>query len=348
MDKRKKTYYKIKPLLSYLPTNTLSVLIKKGEVGRGNGINSIINLDNKKIFVKSIPLTQKEYDNSFDTKNLYNLPTYYNYGVGSAGINCWRELIMHIKTTNWVLSGEIENFPLLYHYRIVKSNKKPTVSEWEKEELKDHIKYWGGNNNIGKYILDKEMAPYHIILCLEYIPVELETVLTINMINSYIKNINKILIFLGKKNIIHFDSHASNIVTNGKTIYLTDFGLTLDKTFNLSKTEINFFNKNKYYDYGLSYYQLVMPLLKTIQTNKILEKKYKDPNDDYGYGLVFAKFISDKERNMKNDKEIDNKYKNILTKYKEIIVLYEKFRWTLEINNKKDTIFPNNKIKNLI
>ena len=140
MDKRKKTYYKIKPLLSYLPTNTLSVLIKKGEVGRGNGINSIINLDNKKIFVKSIPLTQKEYDNSFDTKNLYNLPTYYNYGVGSAGINCWRELIMHIKTTNWVLSGEIENFPLLYHYRIVKSNKKPTVSEWEKEELKDDVR----------------------------------------------------------------------------------------------------------------------------------------------------------------------------------------------------------------
>ena len=32
------------------------------------------------------------------------------------------------------------------------------------------------------------------------------------------------------------------------TIYLTDYGLVLDKDFNLSKKELLFYNKNKYYD----------------------------------------------------------------------------------------------------
>ena len=64
----------------------------------------------------------------FSTKNLYDLPTYYQYGVGSAGFGVFRELVANIKTTNWVLQGAIANFPLLYHARIIPfSGERPDV-----------------------------------------------------------------------------------------------------------------------------------------------------------------------------------------------------------------------------
>lgn len=75
-------------------------------------------MGSEKVFVKRIPLTDLGHENPFSARNLYSLPTFYNYGVGSAGFGAFRELFAHAKTTNWVLAGEIETFPLLSHYRI--------------------------------------------------------------------------------------------------------------------------------------------------------------------------------------------------------------------------------------
>ena len=76
MEKRINNYYKFNTDLTNISTDKLNKLIKDGKIGKGYGINAIIKVNNSKIFVKSIPVTQKEYDNSFDTRNLYNLPTY--------------------------------------------------------------------------------------------------------------------------------------------------------------------------------------------------------------------------------------------------------------------------------
>ena len=70
----------------------------------------------------------------FDTSNLYNLPTYYNYPIGSAGINCFRELMMHIKTTKWVLEGKMDNFIMMYHYRIIKK-ENIIIDKQQKENI---------------------------------------------------------------------------------------------------------------------------------------------------------------------------------------------------------------------
>ncbi len=86
-------------------TNTKSEIKKQGDYG-------IIKLENNNIFFKKIPLSEKFAKNQFNTKNLYNISVNCNYGFGTAGINPWRELITNIKTSNWVLTGEIENFPL--------------------------------------------------------------------------------------------------------------------------------------------------------------------------------------------------------------------------------------------
>lgn len=71
------------------------------------------------MFVKRIPLTDVEHRRWFSTRNHFRMPTFYNYGVGSAGFGAWRELVAHIKTTNWVLEGACPNFPLLLHWRLL-------------------------------------------------------------------------------------------------------------------------------------------------------------------------------------------------------------------------------------
>lgn len=85
------------------------------------GKSALITLDDNPVFVKKLPLTDFEQDpkNFMSTANIFDLPLNYQYGVGSAGFGAWRELAAHVMTTNWVISGECENFPMLYHSRIL-------------------------------------------------------------------------------------------------------------------------------------------------------------------------------------------------------------------------------------
>ncbi len=104
----------------------------------------------------------------FSTANIYRLPTYYNYGVGSYGFGVFREIVAHIKTTNWVLDGSIEYFPLLYHWRIVpRARSNNPIDE---DRHKEHIRYWNSSKRIDQFIRDWAAAQYEAILFLEHIP----------------------------------------------------------------------------------------------------------------------------------------------------------------------------------
>lgn len=161
------TYCKLSTHFAYLDDEQLNSLFDSEGNARGWGENHIIKVGKSKVFVKKIPLAELESNHMFSTRNLYDLPTYYNYGVGSAGFGVFRELLTHIRTTNWVLQGAIENFPLMYHYRIVprSGEKKDLDMEWYER----YVGYWNSNENIGKYIVDRTNAKYEVILFLEYI-----------------------------------------------------------------------------------------------------------------------------------------------------------------------------------
>ena len=165
---RRDTYYKLNTHLAHVDNEQLNSLFDDVDKTGGRGTNSIIKLGKSKVFVKRIPVTEIEYNHMFSTKNLYSLPTYYNYGVGSAGFGVFRELVTHIKTTNWVLEGSIENFPLMYDYRIVPRSGKN--AEMDMKEHTEYVEYWNSNKNIGKYIIDRINAKYETVLFLEYIP----------------------------------------------------------------------------------------------------------------------------------------------------------------------------------
>ena len=211
-------YNKLNVQLNYISDDEIIKIIGKTKKS-GFSANTTIEIDKIKIFVKSIILTELEYKNKYNTSNLFNLPLYYNYGIGSYGINCWREVLMHIKTTNYVLNGECENFPLLYHYRIIET--KPT-------KLKFDFKYWNSNNNIKNYIDAKSKSKYKILLFIEYFPKVVNEWLLENKnnIHSFYKQSLNIINFLNLKNIIHFDTHNRNfVVDSNNTIYLTYYGI---------------------------------------------------------------------------------------------------------------------------
>jgi hypothetical protein len=83
----------------------------------------LLDINNTKIFVKKIPLTdlEREPKNINSTANLFELPFSCHIGVGSPGFSSWRELFTHKLTTNWVLTGECQNFPIMYDWRILPS-----------------------------------------------------------------------------------------------------------------------------------------------------------------------------------------------------------------------------------
>lgn len=232
------------------------------ESSTGWGLNHIIVLGQLKVFVKRVPVTNIEFDNQFSTTNLYELPTYCHYGFGSTGFGVFRELVTHIKTTNWVLEGAIATFPLMYHYRIIPLDGQRADVDMNRH--KSYVEYWGNSANAGKYMLDRAIANHELVLFLEYIPHVLETWLLLNpnKLQQPLDDLRMTIDFLRTKGIIHFDAHFRNVLTDGDQIYLTDFGLVLDKSFALTSDEESFFKENTFYDYGevlRNFGQLIRP-----------------------------------------------------------------------------------------
>lgn len=142
INDRMRLYYELNTKLSYLSNDEIyNLMLATKQNVKGFGTNAILELGDDKIFVKTIRITDREYNNLFDSSNLFKLPPYYNYGIGSYGFNGFRELLMHVKTTNFVLDGESENFPLMYHYRIIKN--LPITIQKSEEYIDNYKKKMG-------------------------------------------------------------------------------------------------------------------------------------------------------------------------------------------------------------
>lgn len=343
MNNRLKKYNKIKDILHYTSTTDLIKLVFKGIVGQGYGINSIIDVNDTKIFTKTIPVTKIDLENMYNTSNIHNLPTYYNYGVGSAGFGCWRELAFHIKASNWVVDNKCPNFPILYHYRIIEN--KTVATKFEKYKFnKRNFEYWNSNENIELYIKNRSNTNHFIVMCLEYFPLTLyKTNIIKENVYWYQKQILTIISFLKKQEVIHFDAHPGNLVTDKKILILTDFGLVLDKSFSLSKQEISFFNRNTNYDKATLISYISSSIFNYIfEPNilKIFKKKYNV--DETTKKEIFENIVFDNLDEI--GKNFNKKYIQTLQKYKHIIITYHIFLHKLQRSHTKRIVFPNSTI----
>ena len=250
LQARKDRHFALSPQLAQLDSARLGQLLGDTGPRRGWGATHVLKVGGEKVFVKRVPVTQRERDSLYSTRNLYNLPLFYNYGVGSAGFGAFRELVAHIKTTGWVLTGAETHFPLLYHYRIVPATPGPGVDE---ERHAGYVKYWASDPNIDRYIRERSVAPYEMVLFLEHVPHVLYRWLEKNLDRwePIETGMRQAIAHLRAQGIVHFDAHFGNIlVDDDGQPYLTDYGLVLDKTFDLTGPEKAFLNRHLDYDFA--------------------------------------------------------------------------------------------------
>jgi hypothetical protein len=243
-------------------------------IGAGiGGVAVRMDVDGAPVFVKRIPLTDLERrpDHVMSTANLFDLPTFLQYGVGSPGFGGWRELAGHVLTTNWVLAGQYESFPLMYHWRVLarQSHRAPTSAEHA--EVARMIEFWGGSPAVRERFEQIAQASADVVVFVEYIPQNLYTWLakqltgdaeTINAACVALeRHLRADVAFMNSNGLLHFDAHFSNILADGRRLYFADFGLATSSRFELTGVESAFFHRHRSHDGSHTMTELVNRLV---------------------------------------------------------------------------------------
>jgi hypothetical protein len=247
--------------LSQLSDHELAELLSRAEpAGAGiGGPTALLDVGGTRVFVKRLPLTDLELRNPGSTVNLHALPMHAHYGVGlvgAAGFGAWRELAVHTMTTNWVLEGEHEGFPLMYHWRVL-----PHPGQTLPEELERAVGYWGPE--IAPRIQALRESTSSIVLFLEHFPHNLHDWLNAqDDLESACEMVERELAagvgFMNSRGLLHFDGHFQNVLTDGERLYFADYGLAISSEFDLSAEETAFLALNEGYDRHYTATHLVM------------------------------------------------------------------------------------------
>jgi hypothetical protein len=236
----------------------LAGLLAEGRAA-GTGIGgTVVTLDVEgvAVFAKSVPLTEAELrtENRMSTANLFDLPTFYQYPVGSAGFGAWRELAAHAMTTSWVLTGGFPGFPLTYHWRVLPV-ASPTESAVAREfcGIDGAVARWDGSAAVRRRLEAIASSRSSIVLFQEYIPHRLGDWLAgpgADLARAE-RQLTAGVTFMRAQGFAHFDAHFGNVLTDGVQVYFADFGLATCDHFSLSEAECRFLEGHR--DYDLAY-----------------------------------------------------------------------------------------------
>ncbi|MEV0263816.1 protein kinase family protein [Streptomyces sp. NPDC050617] len=230
-------------------------------LGSGIGGRSAeIKVDGAGVFVKRVPLTDIELrpENVRSTANLFGLPMFYQYGVGSAGFGAWRELAVHTMTTNWVLGNQYEGFPLMYHWRILPDSPPQGFAD-EFGGIEGAVAHWEGSSAVRRRLQAIGRSSSSLVIFLEHIPRTLDAWLGERRAGApedadgpaYAWAEEALLrgaAFMSSRGLVHFDAHFRNVLTDGRSIHFADFGLALSSGFELSPEEAEFLSRHRMYD----------------------------------------------------------------------------------------------------
>ncbi|MBG0831438.1 serine/threonine protein phosphatase [Planomonospora sp. ID67723] len=233
------------------------------------GTSALIAVDGVPVFAKRIPLTdlERRAGNVMSTANLFGVPPFCQYGlveVAGPGFGAWRELAANVMTTNWVLAGRSAAFPLLYHWRVLPGAPPPTD---EHADIEAVVQYWDGSPAVRDRLHALARASASIVLFQEFIPYNLDDWLSAQltvgqdaaiaasaMVESCLLTD---VAFMNGQELMHFDGHFGNILTDGERLYIADLGLATSPRFDLSKQEIEFLERNRTHDHGYALMRLV-------------------------------------------------------------------------------------------
>jgi hypothetical protein len=224
------------------------------------GRTAHLDVNNVPVFVKLVPVTELELEagNRFSTANIFRLPTYYQYGIGSVGFGVWRELASHTIASDWVLSGKHEQFPLLHHWRII-PNSSDVATGTEAYEYLAHSAAVAEDEPVLRRRLNAIRASRaYVAMFVERFPQTLSKWLAERLGNGASSANDALALvrersseafdFMRGQNFVHFDAHFDNVLTDGCRLYFGDYGLAVHAAFDLGPEESEFLASHTEYD----------------------------------------------------------------------------------------------------
>lgn len=223
------------------------------------------------VFVKLVALTDLERrSSSRSTANLFELPSWYQYGVGSAGFGAWREVRTHELATGWVLDGTAPYFPLLHHWRVVQLPIKPLADE-DLQNIERAVEFWDGSVAVRRRLHALAGASAAVALFLEYVPFTLEHWFLAQAAASEEATLSACALVedqlmpaircMASHGVTHFDAHFHNVLTDGDRVYVSDFGLAAATHYETTATERQFLERTAHHDLAYAASELVNTLV---------------------------------------------------------------------------------------
>ncbi|MBB5953577.1 hypothetical protein FHS29_000147 [Saccharothrix tamanrassetensis] len=259
MPPRRARHERLSAFFASLTDVRLAALVdtgRAGGVGVGGG-SAVLDVEGVAVFVKRIPLTDREFARPGSTANLFDLPTFCQYGIAGPGFGAWRELAANVVVTDAVLAGETESFPLLFHWRVVPD--RPPVAA-EHADIDAVVAVLDGSPAVRARLEALATASRSLVLFCEYIPHPMAEWLAEDPTGKAAaveRQLSETVAFLRGRELLHMDGHFGNMRTEGERIYLTDFGLATSPAFDLSTDERDFVRRNATHDAGYAAMRLV-------------------------------------------------------------------------------------------
>ncbi|MGC0365936.1 hypothetical protein ABH922_003920 [Rhodococcus sp. 27YEA15] len=247
---RTSLHYRLSAALASRSDVELDQLVGVGRVvniGVG-GEAVLVEIDGESVFVKRIPLTDRELDNPGSTANLFDLPTHCQYGIGGPSFNAWRELAANTIVTDAVLAGRTRSFPVLYHWRVLPGRSAIAA---EHADIESVVTAHGGSPAVRARLEALAAATCSLVLFFEYIPHSVVDWLREGPAGkaTWVEHqFADVVTFLEDRELLHMDGHFGNMRTDGHQIYLCDFGLATSPRFELSAAERTFANRHATHD----------------------------------------------------------------------------------------------------
>ncbi|WP_198955367.1 hypothetical protein [Kineosporia sp. R_H_3] len=241
---RRSRHDRVAATLAALRDDELAGLVQAAPpvgVGVGGGCSSA-DVDGVPVFVKRVPITDRELAHPHDTSNLFDLPVAWQYGMyrlAAPGFGAWRELAANQSVTDGVLAGETESFALLHHWRVLPG--RPSVAT-EHLDIDAVVDQFGGHRAVRARFDALASATASLVLFLEHLPDGLSGWLSdpIGRAAAVEQHLFEMVSFLRHREVLHLDRHFGNVRADDDRLYLVDFGLATSPRFDLSAAERDF------------------------------------------------------------------------------------------------------------
>lgn len=229
-----------------------------GAVGVG-GASSVLDVEGAAVFVKRIPITERELAHPRSTANLFDLPLTCQYGMhplAGPGFGAWRELAANLTVTEGVLAGESGSFALLHHWRVL-PGRPPVASEHE--DVEAVVAQFGGEPGVRVRFEELADAGSSLVLFLEHVGDPLPDRLTdpLGVAGTLEQQLAEVVASLRRRELLHMDGHFGNMRADDERIYLVDFGLATSPGFELSEAERRFVGDHAHHDADYAAMRLV-------------------------------------------------------------------------------------------